>query len=248
VLEVGLLDGKVAIVTGAGSGIGKATAEVFRREGATVVGCDLKGAEHELDVTDAAGVEGLVERTFEEHGRLDVLANIAGAPPSNDLLVDETESEFEKIMAVNVKGPFLTMRAAIPRMLDGGGGAIVNVASMGALLAMPGMSLYCASKAGIAMLTRAVAIEYGQQGIRANSICPGTIRTPLIQPWIEMEPGTEAKMASIHALGRIGEPEEVAEMAAVLASPRASFVSGNIMPVDGGWHGGLPPQPQPAQS
>jgi NAD(P)-dependent dehydrogenase (short-subunit alcohol dehydrogenase family) len=235
----GRLAGKVAIVTGAGSGIGEETAAVMRRDGAEVIGCDLKGSDVELDVTDGPAVERLMADTFAQHGRIDILANIAGVDPSLLPLGDETDADFDRALNVNLKGPFLTMRAVIPRMLENGGGAIVNVTSVGALFALPGTSSYCAAKAGLASLTRSVALEYGSKGIRANSVAPGTTRTKMVQMVLDEDPGLEKRFASLLPIGRLGEPGEIAEMIAMLASPAASFVSGVNMPIDGGWLAGV---------
>jgi NAD(P)-dependent dehydrogenase (short-subunit alcohol dehydrogenase family) len=245
---MGLLDGKVAVITGAGSGMAKASTKVFVREGAKVVAADISGAEKETaaevgagvlpvhcDVTKDADVEALMRAALDEFGRVDAVLNVAGigGPES---IHDFSNEDYDKTMDVNLRGVLLGMKHGIRAMRKTGGtggGAIVNWSSVGGLNASAfGTATYSASKAGVIAVTKAAAVEYGREGIRANAICPGFILTEIMGA-----AGREhfPEMFEKAALGRAGEPPEVAEVAAFLASDRASFVSGAIVPVDGGW-------------
>ena len=240
---MGELDGKVAVITGAGSGMAKAAAQVFVREGARVVAADISGAETDTaaelgaavlpvhcDVTNEADVEAVMRAAVEEFGRLDTVCNVAGLADAS-MLADVTTEHYDKLIEVDLRGVFLGIKHGIRTMLAAGnGGAIVNWASLAGLNAAPYTSVYSAAKAGVISFTKAAAVEYGAQGIRANCICPGFIYTPMSAGG-EHIPGMLEKAA----LGRGGQPEEVAELAAFLASDRASYISGAIIPVDGGW-------------
>ena len=241
---MGLLDGKVAVITGAGSGMAKASVKVFVREGARVVAADVSGAEKDTaaevgagvlpvhcDVTQEAEVEAMMRTAVEEYGRVDAVLNVAGIAAAA-MLADVTMEHYDKIMEVDLRGVFLGTKYGIRVMLEtGNGGAIVNWSSLGGLGASLATSVYSAAKAGVISFTKAAAVEYGGRGIRANCLCPGFIHT-------EMSAGGEKNFPGIlekAALGRGGQPHEVAEVAAFLASDRASYVSGAIIPVDGGW-------------
>jgi NAD(P)-dependent dehydrogenase (short-subunit alcohol dehydrogenase family) len=242
---VGCLEGKVAIITGAGSGMAKASTKVFVREGAQVVAADISGAEQDTatevganvlpvhcDVTKEADVEAAVQVALEEFGRLDVVLNVAGIggpEPIHEL----TMESYEAMMNVNLRGVLLGMKYGIRSMLNSGGGSIVNWSSVGGLNASTfGTASYSASKAGVIAVTKAGAVEYGPNNIRVNAICPGFILTEIMGA-----AGAEhfPEMFQKAALHRAGQPSEVAEVAAFLASDLASFVSGAIVPVDGGW-------------
>lgn len=241
---MGLLDGKVAVITGAGSGMAKASTKVFVREGAKVVAADISGAEKDTaaevgegvlpvhcDVTKEADVAAMVQAALDEFGRVDAVLNVAGigGPES---IHDFSNEDYDKTMNVNLRGVLLGMKYGI-RAMRGTGGAIVNWSSIGGLNASTfGTATYSASKAGVIAVTKAAAVEYGSDGIRVNAICPGFILTEIMGA-----AGREhfPEMFEKAALGRAGEPQEVAEVAAFLVSDRASFVSGAIVPVDGGW-------------
>jgi NAD(P)-dependent dehydrogenase (short-subunit alcohol dehydrogenase family) len=240
---MGLLDGKVAVVTGAGSGMGKATVEVFVREGARVVAADVSGAESDTagevgegvlpvhcDVTQERDVEAMVAATVSEFGRVDVVCNVAGIADAA-MLADVTMEQYDRLMDVDLRGVLLGMKHGIRAMLETGqGGAIVNWSSTGGLNGSIFTGVYSAAKAGVIAITKTAAVEYGAQGIRVNCLCPGFIYTAMSAGG-ENIPGILEKAA----LNRGGQAEEVAEVAAFLASDRASFVSGVVLPVDGGW-------------
>lgn len=240
---MGILDGKVAVITGAGSGMGRASAEVFVREGARVVAADVSGGEKDTaarlgagvlavhcDVTQESDVEALMRAALGEFGRLDAVLNVAGiAAPS--MLADATLEHYDKLMNVDLRGVFLGTKHAIRTMLaTKTAGSIINWSSLGGLNAAPFTSVYSAAKAGVISFSKSAAVEYGRKGIRVNCLCPGFIHT-------EMSAGGEKipGMLEKAALGRGGQPEEVAEVAAFLASDRASYVSGATINVDGGW-------------
>ena len=241
---MGLLDGKVAVITGAGSGMAKASVKVFVREGAQVVAGDISGAEKDTaaevgaavwpvhcDVSNEGDVAAMMRTAVEELGRVDIVCNVAGIADGG-MLADTTMESYDKMLNVDLRGVLLGMKHGIRAMLESGtGGAIINWASIGGLNAAPFTSVYSAAKAGVISLTKSAAVEYGAQGIRVNCVCPGFIHTEIMGAHPEWMPGILEKAA----LNRGGQAHEVAEVVAFLASDRASFVSGAIIPVDGGW-------------
>lgn len=248
------LKGKVALVTGAGSGIGRATAIAFGRQGADVVVSDISREAGEetvdligrdggramfvaADVGVEAEVDALVERTVERFGRLDIAFNNAGLTQNSAPLADQPSDTYDRIFNVSVRGVWLSMRAEIRQMLRQGGGTIVNMGSMSAVVGIPGLSTYSGSKHAVLGLTRGAALDYARQGVRINAVGPGTIDTPMIERFIELA-GTDAVMEPIraaHPIGRTGRPAEVAEAVLWLASDASSFVVGQILMVDGGY-------------
>jgi NAD(P)-dependent dehydrogenase (short-subunit alcohol dehydrogenase family) len=246
--------GKVALVTGGASGIGRACAQLFAKEGASVVVSDVavEGGEEtarlieeaggeasfvEADVSKAAQVEALVGRAVEAHGRLDYAFNnagIEGLMATNT--ADYPEEDWDRVIAINLTGVWLCMKHEIRQMLRQGAGSIVNNSSVEGLVGLQGTSAYAASKHGVVGLTKTAALEYARSGIRVNAVCPGLIRTPMVERYTGGDAETEAQWAAIfEPVGRMGSPEEVAEAVVWLCSEAASFVTGHAMAVDGGF-------------
>lgn len=246
-----LLSGQVALVTGAGAGIGRATAQAFAQQGVKVVVSDVdaKGGEATVELIRAAGgdatfircdvtrdaeVKALVDGTVAAYGRLDYAFNNAGIEIEKGKLADGEESEFDAIMGVNVKGVWLCMKHQIPVMLAQGGGAIVNTASVAGLGAAPKMSIYAASKHAVIGLTKSAAIEYAKKKVRINAVCPAVIDTDMFRRAYEADPKKAEFAAAMHPVGRVGRVEEIAAAVLYLCSDNAGFTTGIALPVDGG--------------
>ena len=248
---MGRLAGKVALVTGAASGIGWACAERFADEGAVVVGCDLAAkapasaaSAHAVDVREEAAVAALVASIARTHGRLDAVVNAAGVAGGGPVhLLDA--AAWDRVLDVNLKGTFLVCKHAVAQMLAqdaiaGERGAIVNLASVEGIEGTAGGSAYNASKGGVVLLTKNLAIDYGRRGIRTNAICPGFIETPMLAGVLDSPAMAQvrAEIEHEHKLRRFGRPEEIAAVACFLVSSDASFVSGQALAVDGGYTAG----------
>ena len=241
------LAGKVAIVTGASGGIGRATVELLLRRGASVVAedvsvhvADLEGPKVATltgDVRVAATAKQAVDLALSRFGRVDVLVNNAAIIVTKDILSTE-EDEWNDVMAVNVTGVYHHCRAVLPSMIAQKSGSIVSVSSISGLVGLPYQAVYCASKGAIVQLTRQLAVDYAQHGIRVNSVAPGSIDTPFLQRYLDDQPDpavAEREIKAAHPLGRIGTPAEMAEAITFLASDQASFITGAILSADGGY-------------
>ncbi|MGE0822634.1 MAG: SDR family oxidoreductase [Candidatus Binatia bacterium] len=243
--------GKVALVTGGSSGIGRAAALAFAREGAKVVVADVsvEGGEEtarlviegggeaafaKADVAHAADVEALIAKVVSTYGRLDCAFNNAGIEGPGAPTVDYSDEGWDKVIAVNLKGVWLCMKYEIPQMLKQGGGAIVNTSSSAGLVGFRGGSAYVASKHGVIGLTKTAALEYAKAGVRVNAVCPGAIDTPMMGRITGHKEHRAARMAEAEPVKRMGTPAEIAEAVVWLCSDAASFVTGHAMAVDGG--------------
>jgi NAD(P)-dependent dehydrogenase (short-subunit alcohol dehydrogenase family) len=245
-------DGKVALVTGAGGGIGLATAEAFATAGACVVVADrdeeaigkvaegLRAAGHNAigvacDVTDTAQVEEMIERAVSAYGRLDAAFNNAGVNSAAAAFLETSDDEFERVINVNLRGVWNCMKGELRRMTAQGSGAIVNCSSIGGLKGSRGRSAYSASKHAVIGLTRSAALDYAAQGVRINAVCPGMVNTPMAAFVTKnYDPEIVRRMVAQEPIGRFGEPEEIAAAVVWLCSPAASFMVGHAMTVDGG--------------
>ncbi|MST34424.1 3-oxoacyl-ACP reductase [Acidimicrobiaceae bacterium USS-CC1] len=246
----GRLEGKVAVITGAASGIGAASAVRFSDEGAKVVVADVDaragqaladrigGSYFEVDVTDAAGVEAMYDHALQRWGRLDVSFNNAGiSPPEDDSILTTGLDAWRRVQEVNLTSVYLCCQAALPRLLAGGGGSIINTASFVALMgAATSQISYTASKGGVLALSRELGVQFAREGVRVNALCPGPVSTPLLQELFANDPERAARRLVHVPMGRFGQPEEIAAAAAFLASDDASFITASTFVVDGGIH------------
>ena len=251
------LDNRIAVITGAGSGIGKAIAELFAQHGATVIVADLN--EHsgnqladqinhqggtarfcQLDVTDEQQCNQTIKQTLEGFGKIDVLVNNAGIGHVGSIL-ETSHEELQKLLQVNMMGTFNMARATLPSMMEKRSGSIINMASIGGVVGVRDRFAYCASKFGVVGMTKAMALDHARDGIRTNCICPGRVETPFVQARIQEYPDPEkayAEMAASQPVGRMARPDEIAAAALYLASPQAAMVNGSCQMIDGGWSAG----------
>jgi len=255
------LQGKVAIITGGTSGIGRDTAVLFAEAGAKVVVAGRREAEGnetvdlirkaggvglfvQTDVSKARDIEALVRRSVEKFGRVDTAFNNAGIEGNWRPIVDQSEEEWDHVIDINLKGVWLCVKHEIQQMLkQGGGGTIVNMSSVAGLMGAPAAAPYCASKHGVIGLTRTAALEYAKQKIRVNAVCPAVIETPMEQRLFG-EPEAHKYALSMHPIGRLGTPREIAEAVLWLCSEKSSFMTGHYIVLDGGFLVGANPQPQ----
>jgi NAD(P)-dependent dehydrogenase (short-subunit alcohol dehydrogenase family) len=245
-------ENKVALVTGAGSGMGLATAKAFAEAGAAVVLADIneyavRSAAEELvsagqkaiavrcNVTDEAEVAAMIEQTVSTFGRLDAAYNNAGVQSPAVETADASGEEFDRVNAINLRSVWNCMKYELRQMREQGSGAIVNCSSMGGLIGLPGRAIYHASKHGVIGLTRSAALEYASRGIRINAVCPGAIEAPMVADMMAKESITTEDMVRDQPIGRLGRPEEIAAAVLWLCSPGASFVIGHALAVDGGY-------------
>lgn len=246
------MQGKIALVTGASSGIGAATADALAAAGASVVCADVQDKLGEqivqeierdggeatyvhCDVSDADEIQAMVDAALDTYGGLDIAVNNAGIEGEHGPAAEQTVEGWDRVLDTNLRGTFLCMKAEIPVMLERGGGAIVNVSSIAGLTGFEGSAPYVASKHGLVGLTRSAALDYAKQGIRVNAVCPGVIDTPMVERYTHDDPEAEAGLAEAEPMGRMGEAAEIADAIVYLASDEASFVTGHPMAVDGGW-------------
>jgi NAD(P)-dependent dehydrogenase (short-subunit alcohol dehydrogenase family) len=230
------LEGKVAIVTGAGSGIGRAAVELFRAEGATVVGADIKGADVECDAGDDGQVHALVEQVVAEHGGLDIMFANAGVSGGFASIFEQSAVDWAEILRVNLIGPFLAIKYAAPHMKARGGGSIIATASVAGIRSGAGGPAYSASKAGVINLVKVAATQLAGANIRVNAICPGLIETGMTEFIYDRAraKGQEQQLGKLNPMKRGGEPIEIAQAALFLASDESSYVNGQAIVVDGG--------------
>ncbi|GAB3799352.1 SDR family NAD(P)-dependent oxidoreductase [Virgibacillus kimchii] len=249
---MGKLDNKIAFITGAGSGMGKAQASLFAKEGATVIGADIniegvkKVAEEikteggdalavEIDVSNKASVEAAVNKGLQQYGRVDILSNTAGILDGYAPSLETSEDLWDKTININLKGVYYVTNAVLPQMIENGQGTVINIASIAAFVAGGGGAAYTAAKHGIAGYTRQLSFDYGPKGIKANAIAPGAIETGMTKEIFEE--GSADVMEAVNSVpaGRYGQAEEIATVALFLASEDFSFMHGAVVPVDGGW-------------
>jgi NAD(P)-dependent dehydrogenase (short-subunit alcohol dehydrogenase family) len=246
------LANKVALITGAGSGMGKSAALIFAVEGAKVAAVDVaedqvketvaeivkkggKAIAIRADVSKSEDVRRMVEDTVAQFGGLNIMYNNAGIEGESNFISNMTEDQFDRVIAINLRGVFLGMKYALPHLIKAGGGSIINQASIAGMVAVRGGAAYSASKAGVIALTRVAALEYGRYNIRVNAICPGAIETPMAQRIRQGQPPNPKAIQRISVLGRMAEPEEIAKVALFLASDDSSFATGAPFVIDGGW-------------
>ena len=246
------LANKVALITGAGSGMGKSAALIFAQEGAKVAAVDINEAQVKetageiaknggeaialrADVSNSENVKRVVDETVAKFGGLNIVYNNAGIEGDSNFLSNMTEEQFDRVIAINLRGVFLGMKYALPHLVKAGGGSIINQASIAGLIAVRGGAAYAAAKAGVIALTRVGALEYGRYNIRVNAICPGAIETPMAQRIRQGQPPNPKAIQRISVLGRMAEPEEIAKVALFLASDDSSFATGAPFIIDGGW-------------
>jgi NAD(P)-dependent dehydrogenase (short-subunit alcohol dehydrogenase family) len=246
------LVGKIALVTGGGGGIGRATSLAYAREGAKVAVVDINGTAArevaeaikadqgdaiaiETDVSSSDQVAAMVEQVVAHFGRLDIAFNNAGVDIEHEPLAKTSEEIFDTLMSINVKGVWLCMKFEIQQMLKQGGGAIVNTSSIGGLIGAPRQPIYGATKHAVLGMTKAAAVEYGRKGIRINAVCPGIIRTEMTERAIAREPRRQAYIEQAHPIGRMGEAEDIARSVVFLSSDDAAFIIGHSLAVDGGF-------------